>query len=233
MLPPNSFTLFSFPQNELGLWRAFGLFGFPQSELCYMLLINPTDDLYVLVILIKFVASYKGEISSFKVGTMRLQVWFQTDIGFHRKNNQDRFLIDHKHHLYTLADGMGGHSGGDTAASIAVQTVRDVVVSSYNQSAGVDPKELITKIFNIATQKIFKMSQEQQKLKGMGTTLVVAIYRDEKLYIGHVGDSRAYLLSKASCGTSGMWQITDDHSLINERIKAGLLKEKDRCNFYP
>ena len=61
----------------------------------------------------------------------------------------------------------------------------------------------------------------------MGTTLVVALYRDEKLYIGHVGDSRAYLLSKTSCGKGGMWQITEDHSLINQQIQAGLFKDKD------
>ena len=162
---------------------------------------------------------------------MELQVWCQTDIGLHRKTNQDRFLIDHKYHLYTLADGMGGHSGGDIAASIAVQTVRDVTVSSYNQSKGVDPKDLMTKIFNTASKKVYDQSKEQPNLNGMGTTLVVALYRDDMLYIGHVGDSRTYLFSKSSCQTVGMWQITEDHSLVNERIRAGLLKKKDIPHF--
>lgn len=158
-------------------------------------------------------------------------MWYQSDIGLHRKSNQDRFLIDQKYHLYTLADGMGGHKGGDIAASIAVKTVRDITIDSYNNKAGVEYKELLKNIFNEASKTVFEKGRAEKHLQGMGTTLVVALYRDDMLYIGHVGDSRAYLLSKASCGTSGMWQITEDHSLINQYIQSGRLQEKDSHKF--
>lgn len=158
---------------------------------------------------------------------MQLQAWCQTDIGLHRKSNQDRFLIDHEHSLYAIADGMGGHQGGDIAATIAIQTVKDITIEYYNKAIGVDNKQLMSEIFSAASKKVFEKSREKKELRRMGTTLVVAIYRDEKLYIGHVGDSRVYLLSRASCGKGGMWQITEDHSLVNQQIQTGLFKDKD------
>ncbi len=159
---------------------------------------------------------------------MELNAWGQTDIGCHRKSNQDRFLIDQKHLLYILADGMGGHHGGDVAAEIAVNTVREVTIKYYNEAKGVDYKILMTDIFNAASRKVYEKSKEKKELSRMGTTLVVALYRDEKLYIGHVGDSRAYLISKTTCGKTGMWQMTEDHSLINQQIQAGLITPKDK-----
>ena len=158
---------------------------------------------------------------------MQLKAWCETDVGLHRKSNQDRFLIDQEHSVYALADGMGGHQGGDIAATIAVEAVRDMAIEYYNKVKGVDHKQLINDIFNLASKRVFEKSREQQELSKMGTTLVVALYRDEKLYVGHVGDSRAYLLSKTSCDTGGMWQITEDHSLANQQVQAGLLTNED------
>ena len=161
---------------------------------------------------------------------MRLKAWCKTDVGLHRKNNQDRFLIDQKYSLYALADGMGGHQGGDIAATIAIQAVRDLTIEYYNKVTGSDHKKLMTDIFNLASRRVFEKSKEKKELNKMGTTLVVALYRDEKLYIGHVGDSRAYLLSKTSCNKGSMWQITEDHSLVNQQFQAGLLKDQDISN---
>ena len=158
---------------------------------------------------------------------MQLSAWYETDIGLHRKSNQDRFLIDQKHSLYALADGMGGHQGGDIAATIAVQAVRDITVEYYNKVKGVDHKQFMIDMFNLASKRVFEKSKKKKELSKMGTTLVVALYRDQKLYIGHVGDSRAYLLSKTSCDKGGMWQITDDHSLANQQMQAGLLTAQE------
>ena len=158
---------------------------------------------------------------------MQLKAWCETDIGLHRKNNQDRFLIDQKHSLYALADGMGGHQGGDIAATVAIQAVRDITVEYYNKVKGVNHKQLMMDMFNLASKRVFEKSKEKKELSKMGTTLVVALCRDEKFYIGHVGDSRAYLLSKTSCNKGGMWQITEDHSLANQQFHAGLWKDQD------
>ena len=158
---------------------------------------------------------------------MQLKAWSGTDIGLHRKSNQDRFLIDQKYSVYALADGMGGHQGGDIAATIAVEAVKDITIEYYNKVKGADHKQLMNDIFDVASKRVFEKSREQEELNKMGTTLVVALYRDKRLYIGHVGDSRAYLLSKTSCDKEGMWQITEDHSLANQQVQAGLLADED------
>ena len=160
-------------------------------------------------------------------GIMQLKAWCETDIGLHRKSNQDRFLVDQKYSVYALADGMGGHQGGDIAATIAIQAVKDLAIEYYNKVKGADHKKLMSNLFDLASKRVFEKSREQKELNKMGTTLVVALYRDEKLYIGHVGDSRAYLLSKTSCNKRGMWQITEDHSLANQQVQAGLLTDQD------
>ncbi len=151
-----------------------------------------------------------------------VKVWCQTDVGLKRENNEDCFLMDPDLGLYIVADGMGGHSGGEVASHMAVKTIREVVVDSFENDAGIKPHELLTKAYKAAGEAIFEKSLSETELKGMGTTLVVALIRNSRLYIANVGDSRAYLLRK-----SGMWQMTEDHSLINEQIKAGIIKEED------
>lgn len=151
-----------------------------------------------------------------------VKVWCQTDVGLKRENNEDCFLMDPDLGLYIVADGMGGHSGGEVASHMAVKTIREVIVESYDNDAGIKPNELLTKAYKTAGESIFEKSLSETDLKGMGTTLVVALIRNSKLYVANVGDSRAYLLRP-----TGMWQMTEDHSLINEQIKAGIIKEDD------
>ena len=93
---------------------------------------------------------------------MQLKAWCETDIGLHRKNNQDRFLIDQKHSLYALADGMGGHQGGDIAATVAIQAVRDITVEHYNKVKGVNHKQLMMDMFNLASKRVFEKSKEKK-----------------------------------------------------------------------
>ena len=153
-------------------------------------------------------------------------MWCQTDKGMKRESNQDTFLIDPELGLYVLADGMGGHSGGEVASAMAVQVAREVVQSSFKSDRGVYPHELIDRIYQEATKRIYAKSTEDKSLEGMGTTMVVALNRDDTLYIGNVGDSRAYLLRGDK-----MWQLTEDHSLVNEHFRAGLLSEDKMDTF--
>jgi serine/threonine protein phosphatase PrpC len=155
-----------------------------------------------------------------------VKVWCQTDVGLKRTNNEDCFLIDPDLGLYIVADGMGGHSGGEVASHMAVKTIREVIIESYEKDAGIKPQDLLTRAYTAAGLAIFEKSLSDGDLKGMGTTLVVALIRDQKIYIANVGDSRAYLLN-----ASGMWQMTEDHSLVNEQIKAGILKDEGKAKF--
>lgn len=156
---------------------------------------------------------------------MILQAWCQTDVGLRRENNQDSFLIDESLGLYLVADGMGGHRGGEVASRIAVDTIRDVVDRTLKESGSrkPNPRALLAKAYEQASHRIYDRSMENNaELQGMGTTLVSAYYAGDVLYVANVGDSRAYLFSKGF-----LWQITEDHSLVNEQLRAGLIKEKD------
>ena len=155
-----------------------------------------------------------------------VKVWCQTDVGLKRANNEDCFLMDPDLGLYIVADGMGGHSGGEVASNMAVKAIREVIIESYEKDAGIKPQDLLNRAYTEAGLTIFEKSLSDNELKGMGTTLVVALIRDQKIYIANVGDSRAYLLN-----ASGMWQMTEDHSLVNEQIKAGIIKDEGKAKF--
>lgn len=152
---------------------------------------------------------------------LSVKVWCQTDVGLKRTNNEDSFLIDADLGLYVIADGMGGHSGGEIASNMAVQVVRDVIASSYEREAGVKPQELLVRAYESASESIYSKSVAEVHLKGMGTTLVTALIRGDKIYFANVGDSRVYLVRQ-----SGFWQMTEDHSLVNEQLKAGIIKSE-------
>lgn len=157
---------------------------------------------------------------------MEVEVWCQTDVGKKRAENQDSFLMDPDLGLYVVADGMGGHNGGEVASSMAVESVRNVVLESFQNEVGVMPRDLLQRACATASESIFNASIKDSKLSGMGTTLVATLCRDNAIYIANVGDSRAYLVRDHH-----IWQITEDHSLINEQIKAGLLKPEESSAF--
>jgi len=157
---------------------------------------------------------------------MKLLVSAQTDVGLKRENNQDRYLIDESLGLYIVADGMGGHQGGEVASRLSVETIQTTVQESFEKDAGISAYELIKRAYSRASLAIYEKSQATPSLRGMGTTTVAALYRQNTLYIGNVGDSRAYLIHPPF-----IWQITDDHSLLNEQIRAGLLKPENAEQF--
>jgi len=155
-----------------------------------------------------------------------VKVCGRTYKGLKGANKEDYFLMDPDLGLYIVADGMGGHSGGEVASNMAVKAIREVIIESYEKDAGTKPQDLLTRAYTAAGLSIFEKSLSDSELKGMGTTLVVALIRDQKIYIANVGDSRAYLLN-----ASGMWQMTEDHSLVNAQIKAGITKDEGKAKF--
>lgn len=146
---------------------------------------------------------------------MRINSWAGTDCGRKRKNNQDRFFIENELELFILADGMGGHSGGEIAADMAVQTVVENIRSLNGQMPVMN---LLRYAFEEANRKIYFTAQKNQELLGMGTTLLVLLKVSNEIVIANVGDSRCYLYQDKK-----MWQLTEDHSLINEQIRQGIL----------
>lgn len=150
---------------------------------------------------------------------MIFDVWGQTDVGLKRDINQDSILVDTKHALFIVADGMGGHRGGEVASALAVETVHEIIEDQINKGQLVSPRDNIKKAYYEASRKIFlKSTHENPELMGMGTTMVLALGVGNKLYFGNVGDSRAYMYKD-----NNLWQVTEDHSLVNEQIRAGIL----------
>lgn len=156
---------------------------------------------------------------------MNFEAWYLSDKGLRRDSNQDSCLVDKELGLFIVADGMGGHSGGEVASSIAVQTVQEIV--SDPEALELSPREVLTRAYETASRRIFdKAANESPQLAGMGTTMVIAYLRGNTLYLANVGDSRCYLFKKPY-----LWQITEDHSLLNEQVRAGLLSEEQCKNF--
>jgi len=152
-----------------------------------------------------------------------------TDVGLKRGHNEDNYLINEELNLYVVADGMGGHAGGEYASAIAVNTVEEVVTSLENDELEVettDPLEItrhkLKQAIRLAGRRIFEKAREQPEYHGMGTTVVVVLVRGENAYVAHVGDSRVYLLREGT-----LEQITDDHSLIAEKVRHGLITPEE------
>ncbi len=141
-----------------------------------------------------------------------------TDIGRKRKVNQDSILLDDKQLLYLVADGMGGHKGGDKASQMAVALFAEQVRSNID----IPPKDILKQSILHVNQKILETSQADPELKGMGTTVVSILFKDSSLYFGNVGDSRAYMVNSKS-----LYQMTKDHSLVQEKINMGIYTREE------
>ena len=160
---------------------------------------------------------------------MRITSCGMTDVGLKRVHNEDNFLINEEVGIYVVCDGMGGHAGGEIASAIAVHTIDEAfsLMSLENQSLEDMDRVIsqhITSIVQLAGKTIFDEAKRERRYRGMGTTSVMTY--EGKAYIAHVGDSRGYLLRK-----NRIEQLTEDHSLVNERIRAGYLTVEEAKNF--
>lgn len=160
---------------------------------------------------------------------MNFDVWCQTDVGLKRENNEDAVLYDRDRGLYIVADGMGGHKGGDVASKMATEILQKIVVQNSPKldSFELTPADILLQGYLEASRAIYDYCHnERPELKGMGTTMVSALVHKGVCTIANVGDSRAYLYSQ-----SQLWQLTEDHSLVNEQLKHGLITEEAAKNF--
>ncbi len=156
---------------------------------------------------------------------MRIQHWAVSDKGNKRESNQDSYLVNESLGLFVVADGMGGHSGGEVASSLAVQTLEQEI--KIVKSAPLPSREKLYKAYEQASVRIFdKAATDSPELLGMGTTMVSCYLENKRIYISNVGDSRCYLYSDQY-----LWQVTEDHSLMNEQIRSGLLRPDQMANF--
>lgn len=140
----------------------------------------------------------------------------ETDKGKVREMNEDNFLATGK--LFAVADGMGGHQGGEVASKIAI----DVLRNTFEQCGNENIENCLRKSFKHANQVIFEQAQKNTDLSGMGTTLTAAVVVKDKIYLGHVGDSRAYLLASDTLNL-----LTQDHSLMAQMVSEGKISEKE------
>ncbi len=145
-----------------------------------------------------------------------------------RDHNEDSYLVNDERLVYAVADGMGGHAGGEMASSLAVATIDEVYVDEMgkhsNGKAYKGPVEshpalmVLPTAVKRACAAIFHRAQQQPELQGMGTTVTVVSFIDAYAFFAHVGDSRAYLIRDGH-----IEQLSEDHSLVNEQLKAGLI----------
>lgn len=160
-----------------------------------------------------------------------LEVARVTDVGLKRDHNEDAVAGDVQSGLLVLADGMGGYKAGEVASEIAVLTIvaelREKLAAfapgQYDPVSGMQlENRLIHEAVAKANADIYDVSQTQPQCAGMGTTLVMALFTNNRVLVGHIGDSRLYRLrGEEFC------QMTEDHSLLQEQINAGLISPED------
>ncbi len=165
----------------------------------------------------------------------RLAIKGSTDPGMMRSNNEDRISTTPEVGLAVVADGMGGHQAGEVASGMAVDVVTrhviDVLARHGNgnkkRKAGAPSPEFkaVEEAISLANTAIFELSQSSPNCAGMGTTIVVTLFYDDKVCIAHVGDSRLYRFRKDK-----LELLTEDHSLVQELVARGLITPEEARN---
>ena len=161
-----------------------------------------------------------------------MRVFSKTDIGKVRDMNQDYYFVsdeNEKLHLFILADGMGGYSGGEIASKMTVEIVRDYIYEHWNAIEQNDNEiqDLIKLATLRANELVYKKSREIEELKEMGTTLDVCLILNDKIYISHIGDSRVYKISENEIKC-----ITSDHTYVQQLLKDGTIT-KEEAEIHP
>ncbi|MBS4193936.1 Stp1/IreP family PP2C-type Ser/Thr phosphatase [Lederbergia citri] len=154
-----------------------------------------------------------------------MKALFKTDKGVVRPHNEDNGGIFYNKHgicLAIVADGMGGHQAGEVASQIAVTELQKLWSEVDDELTPESAEKWFFENVALVNKEIFNHSEQNQEYYGMGTTLVAAICTSTFATIVNIGDSRCYLLND-----SGFNQLTEDHTLVNELIKAGQLSPED------
>ena len=120
----------------------------------------------------------------------------KSDRGLIRANNEDSFYVNDKLGVYVLADGMGGHYGGEIASNMAVQTLRKNISSLLQHRQELKIEYIVDTSIRKTNEELTRMKKENFKLMNMGTTVVLSVFIDDLVYYSHLGDSRAYHYNK-------------------------------------
>jgi protein phosphatase len=156
-----------------------------------------------------------------------LEIVRLSDVGQRREHNEDQVACDVETGLVVLADGMGGYKAGEVASEIAVLTLvselregmPELPAGEVDGDSGLLHESVMLRdAVVVANSAIYNVSQSQPQCAGMGTTLVAAVFTDNRVCVGHIGDSRMYRLRGDEFS-----QITEDHSLLNDQLKSGLI----------
>ena len=156
-----------------------------------------------------------------------MRAYAKTDIGKAREMNQDFYYVSSERdgmRLCILADGMGGYKGGEVASSLATASARHYIEEKFNE---IEPtteniQNLIKDAMDYANKIVNKKSEENEELEQMGTTLEICIMYGNKVYIGHIGDSRIYRIRK-----NIIRRITTDHSYVETLVKDGKITREE------
>ena len=159
-----------------------------------------------------------------------MKIFAKSDVGKAREMNQDYFFVskpEDEIKLFILADGMGGYNGGEVASSLATQSVKSYILNNFNKIE--HDKETILKLIKNAVEYanmvVYEKSKNEKELEGMGTTIEVCLIYNNKVYIGHVGDSRVYRLRKEF-----FRKLTKDHSYVEQLVEDGTISKEEAYN---
>ena len=150
-----------------------------------------------------------------------LRSGWATDPGLQRERNEDRVWADDTAHIYLVVDGLGGHAGGELAA----QTPCDVIVRALAPPLDRDPENAIRDAIAQANNEIFAIAQSDPANDGMACVLTLALIHDDAVTVGHVGDSRLYLIWNGA-----VRKLTSDHSPVGEQEDGGEHAGNDQAN---
>lgn len=163
---------------------------------------------------------------------MRSSYGALSDVGLTRLHNEDRFCAEPSLGLYAVCDGMGGRNAGETASTLAIDTIREHMQAAAREPTlplvgPLDPAfsmstNRLASAIRLANQVIYEEAQRRPAYAGMGTTVVAALIRDQVLSLAHVGDSRLYLIRDQA-----IQLLTADHSVAAEQVRQGLMTEEE------
>jgi PPM family protein phosphatase len=154
---------------------------------------------------------------------MRVSAFGLTDVGRRRESNEDDFLLEPGRGVYAVADGMGGHAAGEIASHLAIETLQEVLQRDGTRDKPMSPEDAAEWLRGAvveANRRICDSIRLHEERRGMGTTVVALVHSGKDAVVGHVGDSRMYLLRGGE-----LVRMTSDHSWVNEQVKLGLMND--------
>ena len=159
-----------------------------------------------------------------------IKAYAKSDVGKVREMNQDYYYISNsldEVQLYILADGMGGYNGGEIASKIAVETAKNYIENNFKEIEKDRDSiiQLLGSSMEYANMVVYEKSQEKPELHGMGTTLEICLIYNNKVYIGHIGDSRIYRIRKEF-----IRKLTQDHSYVQKLVKEGTITKEQAAH---